>query len=278
MIAYLGRPEDNLFEAKDQRRIEMEQVVEDPRNVETAYIQQYENLAKEIANLVPKRKGIVAEIGCGKGQLTIPLAKLLPRSRFNVVDTFAGAYSGTLSQLNRALSRARLTSRVKVHKADYLDWLWEEFSDKYVAAISSEFLPEIDSYELAMFLSECYRVVSTGGVTAHSFLSPTPRNSRQRLLIKADTDPVWTETPPKEWFSPKPTLVASKLMRTGFRDVRVKRVKSNLIIRAGAAKQLLSSWDVRSSFWKTHKTSLMRSGLEVPDWLIISGQKSDPKH
>src|SRR3989454_7123309 len=113
----------------------MEQVVEDPRNVETAYVQQYENLAKEIANLVPTRKGILAEIGCGKGQLTIPLAKLLPRHRFDVVDTFAGAYSGTLGQLNRALSGAKLTSRVKVHKADYLDWLSEEFSDKYVGVI-----------------------------------------------------------------------------------------------------------------------------------------------
>src|SRR6267378_4347867 len=58
-----------------------------------------------------------------EGELTVPLAKLLLRSRFNVVDRFTGAYSGTFSQLNKALSRAKLTSRVKVNKADYLDWL-----------------------------------------------------------------------------------------------------------------------------------------------------------
>lgn len=251
----------------------MVQVVVDPRKVEDAYAQQYENLANEVANLVPKREGILAEIGCGKGQLTIPLARLLTRHRFNVVDTFTGAYSGTLSQLNQALFRAKLKGRVKVHTADYLDWIWEEFSDKYTGVISSEFLPEIDSYELAMFLSECYRVLRPGGLTVHSFLSPTPGNSRQRLLIEADTDPTWTKTPPKEWFSPKPTLLTSKLMRAGFRDVRVKRVKSNLIIRASAAKELLRSWDVRSSFWKTYNRRLLRAGLEIPDWLIISGLK-----
>src|SRR3989441_10651944 len=185
----------------------MGQIVDDPRKVESAYAHQYENLARKIANLVPTRRGVLAEIGCGKGQLTIPLAKLLPRHQFNLVDTFTGAYSGTLGQLNRALSGAKLTSRVKVHKADYLDWLSEEFSDKYVGVISSEFLPEIDSYELSMFLSECYRVVRPGGLTVHSFLSPIGRNRRQRLMIKADTNPIWTKTPPKEWFSPKPTHV-----------------------------------------------------------------------
>src|SRR5713101_4545474 len=236
----------------------MVQVVDDPKKVEDAYARQYENIASEIANLVPNREGILAEVGCGEGQLTIPLAKLLPRHRFNVVDTFTGPYSGTQSRLNQALFRVKLKSRVKVNVADYLDWLWEEFSDKYVGVISSEFLPEIDSYELSMFLSECFRVVRPGGLTVHSFLSPTPRNNRQRLLIEADTNPIWTKTPPKEWFSPKPAFVRSLLKRMGFRSVQIQAVKSNLIFRAGAAKELLRSWDVRSSFWKTYKTRLVR--------------------
>jgi tRNA G46 methylase TrmB len=83
------------------------QIIDDPRKVENAYDHQYENLARKIANLVLAKRGIFVEIGGGKGQLTVPLAKLLPRLRFIVVDTFSGAYSGTLGLLNQALwSRA----------------------------------------------------------------------------------------------------------------------------------------------------------------------------
>jgi SAM-dependent methyltransferase len=248
-------------------------VIDDPREVEQAYARQYENLSREFSRVIQSKRGIIAEIGCGRGQLTIPVARLLPHCRFRVVDTFAGAYTGTLRLLNKALLQARLKNRVKVYKADYLAWLWDQYSDSYAGVVSSEFLPEIDSYELSMFLSECYRVVRPGGTAVHSFLSPIARNRRQRLLIEADTDPIWTKTPPKEWFSPKPTFVVSKLMRIGFRGVHVKRVKSNLIIRGEAARSFLQSWDVKRTFWKTRNVELVSEGLEVPDWVIISGRK-----
>jgi len=249
-------------------------VIDNPREVEQAYARQYENLSREFSRVTQSKRGILAEIGCGRGQLTIPVARLMPHSRFQVVDTFAGAYTGTLKLLNKALLRARLENRVKVYKADYLAWLWDQYSDSYAGVVSSEFLPEVDSYELSRFLPECLRLLRHGGVTVHSFLSPTPRNSRQRLLIEADTNPRWTKTPPREWFSPRPDQVMSALKQAEFRNIRVKRFKSNLIIRARAAQHLLESWDVKSSFWKKHRTRLVREGLEIPDWMIISGRKT----
>ncbi len=248
-------------------------MIDDPREVEQAYSRQYEKLAREFSRLIQSKRGVLAEIGCGGGQLTILLAKSLPDARFRVVDTFTGAYTGTLGQLNRALLRARLKNRVKVYRADYLAWFWDQYSESYTGVISSEFLPEIYSYELSRFLPECFRVLRHGGVTVHSFLSPTPRNSRQRLLIEADTNPRWTKTPPKEWFSPRPDQVVPRLKQAEFRNIRVNRIKSNLIIRARAAPHLLESWDVKSSFWKKHHTRLVREGLEIPDWMIISGIK-----
>ena len=250
------------------------EVIDNPREVEQAYARQYENLSREFSRVTQSKRGILAEIGCGRGQLTIPLARLMPHSRFQVVDTFAGAYTGTLKLLNKALLRARLENRVKVYKADYLAWLWDQYSDSYAGVVSSEFLPEVDSCELSRFLPECLRLLRHGGVTVHSFLSPTPRNSRQRLLIEADTNPRWTKTPPREWFSPRPDQVMSALKQAEFRNIRVKRFKSNLIIRARAAQHLLESWDVKSSFWKKHRTRLVREGLEIPDWMIISGRKT----
>ncbi len=124
-----------------------------------------------------------------------------------------------------------------------------------------------------MFLSECYRVVRPGGLTVHSFLSPIARNRRQRLMIEADSNPKWTRTPPKEWFSPKPALVVSVLRRVGFRNLRTERIESNLIIKGDAVRSFLHSWDVRNDFWKTYKSQLVIGGLEVPDWMIVSSRK-----
>ena len=251
----------------------MSEFVDDPKKVDVTYARQYDKLATGFVSILPRR-AIIAEIGCGRGQLTVPLAQLLPRSRFELVDVFSGPYAGTLRQLERAVIRAKLKGRVKVHNSDFLDWMWDESSGKYSALISSEFLPEIDSYELKMFLPECYRVIRRGGSTIHSFLSPMPRNPRQKLLIEADTDPRWTETPPKEWFSPKPALVISTLKQAGFRNVRLERIKSNLIIKSRAAKELLKTWSVKRSFWKKYENRLAKDGLEIPDWIIISGSKS----
>jgi predicted SAM-dependent methyltransferase len=190
-----------------------------------------------------------------------------------VVDTFTGAYTGTLRQLNKALLRARLKNRVKVYRADYLAWFWDQYSDSYAGVISSEFLPEIDSYELSMFLPECYRVLRPGGLTVHSFLSPMARNRRQRLMIEADSNPKWTKTPPKEWFSPKPTVVLSELREVGFRDLHIEKIESNLVIKSDAVRNFLHSWDVRDSFWEKHTEELASEGLEIPDWAIVSGRK-----
>lgn len=242
--------------------------------MEQVYARQYENLAREYAHVILSKRGELAEVGPGKGQLTIPLARLLPHIRVYAVDTFSGAYAGTLVQLKRALTGAKLTNRVRVYKADYLDWLWDQYSDSFSSIVSSEFLPEIDSYELSRFVPECYRALRSEGVMVHSFLSSVARNSRQRLLIEADTNPKWTKTPPREWFSPRPGLVVSMLRRSGFQNIRLKRIKSNLIIRADAAKKLLGDWDVRNSFWEKHKSRLVDNGLEVPDWIIISGRKA----
>ena len=251
----------------------MLETIDDPKKVFAAYARQYDYLAREFKALLPT-SGLFAEVGTGKGQLTIPLANLRPKYRFEVVDNFSGPYAGTLRELKRALLQAKLKHRVKVHKKDYLDWISEEFSDKYTAVISSEFLPETNLHELRMFLSECYRVLRQGGRIIHSYLSPTPRNARQKLLIEADSDPVWTKTPPREWFSPKPSLVVSELRRAGFRNVRVKRIKSNLVIRAAAAESLLESWDVKRSFWNMYRRRLVKYGLEIPDWIMISCSKS----
>jgi len=234
--------------------------------------QQYRMLAKEFARLLPK-SGMIVEVGCGEGQLTIPLARLV-RSRFVTVDSFAWPYATGYRSLLDKLSKQKLKRQITLVKRDYRNFLLAQKEDLFGAVISSEFLPEIDSKQTPAFLSECHRILKPDGITVHSFLSSVPKNKRQSLLIEADTNPKWTKTPPEEWFSPTRNLVTRELRYAGFKAIKTFRLESNLVAKGEAARQLLRDWDVKEAFWKSHKPFLISEGLEIPDWIICTGRKS----
>lgn len=252
----------------------MMQIIRRTPDLETAWSKQYVNLAHVFARMLPTRCRRVAEIGCGRGQLTIPLAIDAKNLRFVLVDRFVGTnYSKNHEALTRNLAKTRLKSRVHIAVSDYMKWFKTQNDNAYDAVISSEFIPEIDADDTHPFIQECYRILKRGGVTIHSFLSPTSRNFRQKLLITADSNPLWTYTPPKEWFSPEPQLVVRELRKSGFHRTRKYTLRARLIMRADAAKSWLKNAEVRARFFEKHRKLLREEGLEVPDWVIVSGVK-----
>jgi 2-polyprenyl-3-methyl-5-hydroxy-6-metoxy-1,4-benzoquinol methylase len=251
------------------------QILTDPSEVAAAWSTQYEKLAQTFANILGKKNRKIAEIGCGSGTLTIPLAKHAANAQFVLVDRFVGSvYSQNYGALLSNLKRAKLIGRACIVVSDHLKWITTQLDETYDAVISSEFLPEVDSAETRQFIRECYRLLRPRGVAVHSFLSPIPRNIRQKLLITADSNPAWTNTPPKEWFSPKPQLVIRELRESGFHQIRRKVIRSNLVIKADAARSQLKRWEIKDSFFKAHEKLLNTHGFEIPDWIIISAVKS----
>ncbi len=194
--------------------------ISDPKDLESSWDQQYARLAKEFARMLPKTRGVLVEIGCGKGQLTIPLAKRVPGYRIIALDRYRGPYKGNQTELSSTIASNGMKRRIKVVVSDYTAWLTSQPDAKHDGIVSSEFLPEITSKGMGSFFAQCFRILKTGGVTIHSFLSPQPRNDRQRRLIEADSDPRWTKTPPPEWFSPRRRLVLDHLKVAGFRKFR----------------------------------------------------------
>lgn len=223
--------------------------------------------------MLPRSAGFLVEIGSGKGQFTVPFANMFPQYKIIALDRFKGAYSGNKAGLLSAIARNRLKRRIKVVATDYNDWLAAQTDSMCDGVISSEFLPEITSKQMVRFFDQCHRVTRLGGITVHSFLSPEPGNVRQKRLIEADSNPKWTKTPPLEWFSPPGEIVADYLRSAGFRKLRQTRLRSGLVVRSNAARQLLKQWDIRQTYWKLHSGMLERDGLEIPDWIIISGIK-----
>jgi len=250
-----------------------------PSDLETAWNKQYVSLAYVFASALGTRRIRVVEIGCGRGQLTIPLAKRAKNTQFVLVDRFVGTnYSKNYKALVRNLRKTRLTQRAHIVVSDYIKWITTQNNDTYGAIISSEFIPEIDSRDTHELIRECYRILKPEGMTIHSFLSPTPRNLRQRLLMTADSNPLWTNTPPKEWFSPKPELIIRELRKSGFHRILKTILRARLIMKANAAESWLRTAEVKASFYEKHKEQLNESGLEVPDWVIVSGVKPKRTH
>jgi cyclopropane fatty-acyl-phospholipid synthase-like methyltransferase len=248
------------------------EILTTPSELAGAWSRQYDRVAAVFAELLGSEKQRIAEVGCGSGQLTVPLAKHSMNLRFILVDRFVGTnYSKNHKALLRNLRKARLTKRARIVVSDYMRWVTTQENEAYDGIITSEFVPELNSDETRQFIQECYRILKPEGVTIHSFLSPIPRNLRQRLLITADSNPLWTRTPPREWFSPKPELIARELRKAGFHRIRRNSIRAQLIMKADAAKSWLKDAEVRANFYEQHARQLNKDGLEVPDWIIVSG-------
>jgi cyclopropane fatty-acyl-phospholipid synthase-like methyltransferase len=247
--------------------------VSDWRELQRNWIREYASLARRLGKLLPRHCETLAEIGCGRGQLTIPLARSQPDSQMVVIDSFVGPYVCDRRRLTKELARAKLVGRVQVVVGDALGWLARRRGHEFGAVVSSEFLPELRSKEMASFFRGCYRALRPEGVTVHCFLSPTPRNRSQQLTIEADSDPRWTQNPPREWFSPPPRDSVLGLAKAGFSEAHVETVPGQLRFVGPAARRQLRLWGVRETFAQRYGDELAGEGLELPDWVLLSGRR-----
>ena len=254
------------------------QILTQQFEVEDCWSSLYSKLATKFARRLRRKSTKIGEIGCGTGRLSIPLMKLLINSQFVLVDRFAdtktGSYSKSYGMLTANLRKAELTRRAHIVRSDYMKWIRAQNEGAYDGVISCEFLPEITMRSLSLFIHESHRVLKSEGTTVHCFWSPTPRNFRQRLAIIADSNPTWTRTPPLEWFSPKPITIIRELRKAGFTQISKIAIESHVVLRGEAARSELRRWEVKDSFYKRYKKSLDNSGLEFPDWIVISAKKT----
>lgn len=238
------------------------------------WAEEYRRVAHEVARRIPRDRVRLLELGGGAGQLTVPLALALPDASVVVLDRFARPYASARTELRRRLAAAGLAERVRVLAGDVVGELRRGRSGRYDGVVSSEFLPELTSPSVAAVLRGCYRELSGGGVTVHAFLSPSARTDGQRLTVEADSNPRWSRTPPVEWFSPSTGFVRGELARAGFSGLRLRHLPSRVRFSGPAARRQLRRWGVRRSFERAFRRELVSVGLELPDWVIVSGRRA----
>jgi cyclopropane fatty-acyl-phospholipid synthase-like methyltransferase len=243
------------------------------RDLDEAWLRLHTSLARWLASWFPAKTGSILEVGCGRGQITVPLMELLPDVSITAVDSFLGPYSRDRVALLTRIRSAGETERVHAIKADALRWISSRSPETFDAVVSSELLPELDSKQMQGFFRNSFRVLRRGGTTTHLFLSPEARNPRQHLVIEADSDPRWSRHPPATWFSPNPRSAQRALSTAGFRTVQSATRRGGLIFTGPAARAQLKRWGVRPAFARAYGRTLREGGLELPDWVIVSGKK-----
>jgi hypothetical protein len=69
-------------------------------------------------------------------------------------------------------------------------------------------------------------------------------------------------------------LVVKELKRSHFHRIRKISIPAHLVMKREAARSWLKNAEVRASFYRRYEKVLSESGLEIPDWIIVSGVKS----
>ncbi len=249
--------------------------VSDPRALPAAWDREHRRIVRQIAGLLPGRPRSLIELGCGRGELTVPLARAFPDARLLAIDGFRGPYARHAAVLRRRLRRASPIGFVRVQRADVRAKATLGDRRGYDAILSKELLPELTAREGRVLLRRAFGSLRPGGMVVEVFLAPTARNRRQSRVIEADSDPRWTSRPPASWFSPRPAAVGSWLAGAGFARVRLAVLPSRLRFVGAAARRQLRDWGVRPSYLRSRARELANDGIELPDWIVVSGVRPE---
>jgi ubiquinone/menaquinone biosynthesis C-methylase UbiE len=242
----------------------------------SSYALMYKRLADFfVENMNFKGVSNIIEVGCGKGQLTIPFVEKITRFKkhFKLVafDMSAGPYEGDLNVLEKKISTQRLGRLITVVRGDVTD-MRTMSNESFDIVVSNELLCGLNRGGLERAFKEFHRILRPEGQMVHGELSPVPESEAQRLLIEADGFGESVQPHPK-WFSPYSDEVAALLHKTGFRNIRTEYFETKVKMTCKEAIRQLKQWNIDSAFIQSHLTELETNGLELPLEHVIFCEK-----
>lgn len=233
-----------------------------PQDLERAWRLYYTRLAQHFASKVQGRKlRVILEAGCGKGQLTIPLARMMPEKvQMMAVDSSRGPYKGWLDELKESLEEEGLDERVRVIKADVrrIGTVPKQSVD---LVVSNELLCDLPyDRELETALGEFRRILRPNGLMIHGEWSSFPTVEPQSFLVK-------------HWPSWSPDQLFPIMRKLGFHGVEVSYFDTTIHFGYECAVGELRAWGADNRFLRRHDRVLKRRGLDLPFEHIIRSQK-----
>jgi ubiquinone/menaquinone biosynthesis C-methylase UbiE len=235
---------------------------EKPSDIPQAYSRYYTQMADHFARLIkPIQPRLVLEAGCGRGQLTLPLLRKLPRNcRLIGVDSAKRPYADWLGSLELKLSQANLTRRVQLVKADArqmrqvpshtIDFL---FSNELLCDLTNE-------NQLTHALGEFHRVLRPRGLMVHGEWTSFTGGNSDALGVKHS--PSWT-----------PDQLFLLMNRSGFRNFATMYFDVTISFGYNAAREELRSWGASPILLRQNDRMLRKHGLQLPIEHIVRCEK-----
>jgi ubiquinone/menaquinone biosynthesis C-methylase UbiE len=222
----------------------------------------YDRLADHFLTRVRvKPSAVILEAGCGKGQLTIPLIKKLPKSvKLIAVDSSTGPYLGWLDQLATKILRLGLEKRVHLLRSDVRTIRGVEDSSVDLI-VSNELLCDLPRRDqLSKALNEFYRILRPGGSMIHGEWYSSPVDHGRGFKVKHT--PAWN-----------PDQLFNFTKDAGFHNLRVSYFDATVNFGYDTAIPELRTWGVTESFFKHYEKSLKRYGIQIPYEHVVQCEK-----
>ena len=237
-------------------------IASSPSDLSKAWARYYDRLAAHFLEQIGRRRfQVILEAGCGKGQLTIPLLRRLPREvKMIGIDSSKGPYAGWLKKLSQELRTAGLQKRARLFKSDArrITGIEDESID---VIVSNELLCDLpyDSH-IEKALIEFYRILRPGGFMIHGEWSSSPAAEPQAFLVR-------------HWPSWTPDQLFSIMRKNGFHDFQVSYFETTIHFGYENALEELQTWGATEKFLSRNDEMLKREGIELPYEHIVQCEK-----
>lgn len=233
-----------------------------PSHLSKAWKRYYDKLAAHFVEQIGRRRfKVILEAGCGKGQLTIPLLRRLPKNiKMIAIDSSEGPYTGWLKELSQELRTAGLEKRVQLIKSDVRKIKGVKDSSVDIV-VSNELLCDLpfDS-QLEKALREFYRILRPGGFMIHGEWSSSPAAEPQAFLVE-------------HWPSWTPDQLFSIMRKKGFHKFQVTYFGTTIQFGYQNALDELRTWGATETFLKRNDKMLKREGIELPYEHVVQCEK-----
>jgi ubiquinone/menaquinone biosynthesis C-methylase UbiE len=224
----------------------------------------YERLAGHFSTMIPDSEdSLILEIGCGRGQLTLPLSTRL-RGRIIALDDSPEVVATLGERLKNSGPSIQITTVAS--DADGLH-LGKGSVD---CVISNFFLGWVDKEKASRIMASIYEVLREGGVMIHSDFNPYPENSAQAFVLEQGR-PENNLDPSVRWWTPDE--VCEIAGEKGFKNTEISFFDWDLKFDYPLAIEQLKRWGAKPEFIRERERSLRNMGMELPKSFMVRAVK-----